>query len=227
MNFEQIADDLDVKVDSLNDLIKRHEEANEADAANQAIVKQKLKYMTYQDINLGKGSCFSLSRVLDSGNDSAWTLSTESSTCWVCDSWNYAVIFWSDEIARFNEKQGVQIGKEEKIRIANVIKRDHPDDFAQSPELPVLFTQSTNWKGRTFTSILDLLRAQEQRPNWQKEVDRQVRAHAKEYEYLCSDPVYVEKYRNELLLDALTKWEAGLLKDWKERIRKTIKYKKP
>jgi len=30
-----------------------------------AIVKQKLKYMTYQDINLGKGSCFSLSRVLE------------------------------------------------------------------------------------------------------------------------------------------------------------------
>jgi hypothetical protein len=96
----------------------------------------------------------------------------------------------------------VRIGNDEKIRIANVIKRDHPDNFAQNPNLPVLFTQSTNWKGRPFENILDVLKKLEEAPNWSKDVEREVKNHAKEYEFLCSDPAYVERYRNDLLLDA-------------------------
>jgi len=145
----------------------------------------------------------------------------------VCDHWNYALIFWTDEISVFNERNGVQIGNEEKIRITNVIKRDHPQDFAQSPNLPVLFTQSTNWKGRAFINMLEQLKSQEKPPNWQKDVDREVKNHAKEYEYLCSDPAYLERYRNDLLLDAQAKWEASLLANWRDRIRKTVWFKKP
>ena len=74
-------------------------------------------------------------------------------------------MFWTEEIGRFNERNGIQIGNTEKARVIAQIKRDIDQDFGEHPGVPVLFTQSTDWKGRPFIRLLDLITRDETPPD--------------------------------------------------------------
>jgi hypothetical protein len=70
--------------------------------------------MRYSDIDLGKGQLFTLSRMV---RDEQWELSTEIGSCWVCDYWNYCLVFWNEDIGCFNEQHGPQLAPEEKSKV--------------------------------------------------------------------------------------------------------------
>ena len=46
---------------------------------------------------------------------------------------------------------------ESKVRLVNTVRELNPDTYMNDPEVPVLYSQETDWKPRPFMTLIDFL----------------------------------------------------------------------
>ena len=81
---------------------------------------------------------------------------TEDS-CWVCDRWTYSLYFWNQEIGMFNDTNRIGVDKATKKKIVDSIRIHNPGTYMDHPEVPVMFSNITNWRPKPFMHILTFL----------------------------------------------------------------------
>jgi hypothetical protein len=90
----------------------------------------------------------------------------------------------------------------------------------------MLFTQSTDWKGKPFVRLLDFITGNEIMPDWTEELDRQVKRHVRESgKYF--DPDAIAEIRAEFFSKKKRQWMVELLRNWTVKVKGSLRYKKP
>ena len=85
--------------------------------------------------------------------------------CWNCGNWVMTVIYWNQEIGIFNANNNVNITSAEKKRVIDKI-RQHDEHYMSHEDLPMLFSNATNWKGVPFMRLIDWLIMCSGKPNF-------------------------------------------------------------
>ena len=96
------------------------------------------------------------SRMKGAGQWKMETLQQEDS-CWVCDRWMYCLYFWNQDIGCFNDVNRIGIDKPTKVHVVDQVRLHNPDTYMDNEDVPVLFSNITNWKPKPFMTILDFL----------------------------------------------------------------------
>ena len=76
--------------------------------------------------------------------------------CWFCGNWMFALVFWNQEIGIQNANNNINIESDEKARLVEMI-RQHDPEYMSNPNLPLLFSNATNWKGKPFMKLIDFI----------------------------------------------------------------------
>ena len=100
-----------------------------------------------------------------------WRMETQQGdNCWVCDRWMYTLYFWNQEIGCFNDVNNIGIDKETKVSLVEKIRLHNPESYLASEDVPVLFSNITNWRPRPFITLMDFLDSLEEgaEPDYEK-----------------------------------------------------------
>lgn len=89
----------------------------------------------------------------------------DNASCWFCHNWMYTLIFWNQDIGILNANNNINIESEEKARIIGMIRNNDPD-YKGNPEVPMLFSNATNWRGRPFVRLYDFVMKNTSVPNF-------------------------------------------------------------
>jgi len=63
---------------------------------------------------------------------------------------------WNEEIGIYNANNNINIKAEEKTRVIDMIRKNDPN-YMDNPDVPMLFSNITNWKGVPFVSFIDFM----------------------------------------------------------------------
>ena len=107
-----------------------------------------------------------------------------------------------------------------------MIRRDNEEGYFEKPDAPMLFTQSTNWKGKPFFRLLDFIIGHETMPDWTEELDRCCDRFVRESEKYVLLEVIAE-YRDEIFKKKRREWMVELLRNWTAKVKGSLRYKKP
>ena len=77
--------------------------------------------------------------------------------CWVCDNWLKVNIFWNPAIGRFNDINSMNVDTEMKKSIVQTVRLNNPESYTENGSVPILYSNITQWKGISFTNVLDYL----------------------------------------------------------------------
>ena len=66
------------------------------------------------------------------------------------------MVFWNEEIGKENEINNINIDSEEKIRLLDLI-RQNDETHLEYPDVPMLFSNCTNWRGRPFMKVSEFM----------------------------------------------------------------------
>lgn len=80
----------------------------------------------------------------------------DNSACWHCGNWILTCIFWNQEIGIFNANNNINIESAEKKRVIDTIRK-HDKQYKSNEDVPMLFSNTTNWKGKPFMRLQDFL----------------------------------------------------------------------
>ena len=84
-------------------------------------------------------------------------ITTEGNHCWVCGFWTYTLVFWTEQIGKQNEANNIGIDEAEKTRVIKQLKDVNKDYYMNKPKRPMLFSDSTNWQGKSFMKVVEFL----------------------------------------------------------------------
>lgn len=76
--------------------------------------------------------------------------------CWFCGNWQLALVFWNQEIGIINANNNINIESDEKKRMIDSIRK-HDADYMSNEDVPMFFSNSTNWKGRPFMKLTSFI----------------------------------------------------------------------
>lgn len=66
--------------------------------------------------------------------------------CWHCCNWIFTLVLWNEQIGIHNGINNLNIEVNEKKRVVESI-REHDEKYTDNPEVPILFSNVTNWHG--------------------------------------------------------------------------------
>ena len=103
-----------------------------------------------------------ISRILGQGfsipGSAQWRFNKklDTSSCWNCGNWIFSLILWNEEIGIQNANNNINIMADEKKRIISSI-RQHDKSYMSHADVPMLFSNATNWKGMPFKKLRDFV----------------------------------------------------------------------
>ena len=80
----------------------------------------------------------------------------------------YTLVFWNQDIGILNANNNINIEETEKSRVIDMI-RNHDTDYMANPEVPMLFSNATNWKGKPFMPLSDFVLKTKQMPDFREQ----------------------------------------------------------
>ena len=100
-----------------------------------------------------------LNHKVDLPGEGQWLLSEVSNEqhCWVCNHSIYTLIFWNEQIGAYNELIGLGISEKEKSRLVHHIRLNDFRGMHGKSDVPALFSNQTNWKGKPFIKFGEFL----------------------------------------------------------------------
>ena len=78
------------------------------------------------------------------------------SDCWNCSNWVYSLVFWSEQIGTRNAENNLNIEKAEKKKLVSNIRSFDPN-YKGNPDVPMLFSNATNWVGKPMIPLADFI----------------------------------------------------------------------
>lgn len=105
-------------------------------------------------------------------------LSSDEQHCWCCNNSTYSLVFWSKDIGSYHATSSLQIELKEKKRVIELIEKYNSDSEGReeskniATNVPVLYSNVTNWAPRPFMKVIDLLeQLQGEQPNFDEQVN--------------------------------------------------------
>lgn len=88
-----------------------------------------------------------LGHKLDLPRMGQWQMETngETDVCWTCCNWNYTLIFWNTTIGDFNFINSVNIDPKAKREVVAKIRDTNPETYREKEDLPLYFSDITDW----------------------------------------------------------------------------------
>lgn len=135
--------------------------------------RQRFKVLNKQEINMfsaNKGD-LTISRCLGHNisipNSDQWAFNKklDTSACWACGNWIFTLVLWNEEIGIKNANNNINIESEEKKRIMEHIRETDPC-YMGHQEVPMLFSNATNWRGRHFVKLRDFIKESQACPDF-------------------------------------------------------------
>lgn len=89
----------------------------------------------------------------------------DKTACWYCANWVFSLIFWNQEIGIRNANNNINIESREKKRVIELIRQNDPD-YMSHPDVPMLFSNATNWRGKPFMKLIDFIMKAQETPDF-------------------------------------------------------------
>ena len=100
-----------------------------------------------------------LGHKLDLPMSGQWRLTTtgEQDSCWVCDNWQYTLLFWNREIGDFNLINSIGVEDRVMADVIQQIRMHNEESYLQHGDLPLFFSNVTDWRPKPFMPLLEFL----------------------------------------------------------------------
>ena len=134
-------------------------------------LRQKAKIIKTQELNMLSSykQDLTISRVLGhqwlqpGSGRWRWNKKFDKNSCWHCGKWMFTVVLWNQEIGIFNANNNINIESDEKARVIDLIRQNDPE-YMSNENVPMFFSNITNWKGVPFTRLVDFVDNVTERP---------------------------------------------------------------
>lgn len=85
----------------------------------------------------------------------------EQDGCWTCDKWGFTLFFWNEKVGKYNDVNKIGVERETLISLVKTIRMQNPDIYLGMKDVPVMFSNVTDWKPKPFLRLLDFLNSVE------------------------------------------------------------------
>ena len=93
--------------------------------------------------------------------------------CWHCDNWMYSLIFWNEEIGKYNKVNSLGIDRKSKKNAIKTLKELNGSTYYDNRHAPVLYTGAANYRPRPFFDLVDFLHRLEKDEPIEPEYEKQ------------------------------------------------------
>lgn len=130
---------------------------------NKVCNKQEVSILSGNNKDMTISRVLGHSTVMPGSGQWRFNRKLDQKSCWHCGNWVFTLVFWNQQIGIFNANNNINIESREKARVIQKI-RQHDENFMGHPDVPMLFSNATNWYGQPFMRLIDYLGKQWQEP---------------------------------------------------------------
>lgn len=80
----------------------------------------------------------------------------------------FTVLLWNKDIGILNANSNINIKPSEKKRLVDLIRINNRD-YMKRDQVPILYSNCTNWRGRPFKRLVDFVDSLTEYPNFEQQ----------------------------------------------------------
>lgn len=151
----------------------------------------------------------------------------------MCNNSSYCLIFWSASIGTHLEQHSYQVDSYEKNKAIRQIKQFNESVFNDPSLVPRLYSGGTNWRGKPFRKLLDLLQELDgDLPDFEKKAREMVAAKEmfqfpEDYEVTEEDKAQIEHWVVRYTVNLRKQHPVNLIKQHRQIFQDNLACKWP